>query len=1187
MQDFILTAILLGFVMYLAYRRLRRHIKALEDQIAAQRLSHVKLREANRDLLAELKRIEARIDAGDAKSQPSGKPEPEPEPEPEMEERPLYRVVPDEPAIPPPLPDYLGALCDKMAAGPQVVQPRPPEWTDPGPIDIPAVAAPSFFSTIPWHDILKRMHLLPPAKSDADGTAESQLAAWWVIRIGLVLLIIAAVFFGIHVSQHTPPWLRVVTLCLVSVATIGLGARMRGKLEGFGRAIIGGGFALLYFTAFAAFALPATKIIDAPAAGVLAQFAALTAAILWSLWKKDQMVATLTLFLGFVSCGFSHSHDLDRFATLGLVLLAATGAFLFATRGWLTPFLTALVGSWAGFAIFAELDWLRADAPPFAHLMGALVVLTVLFEAGGLVCAARGLHLRDDRLRRWLLLGNTTAAALIGYSVVRMVHPDQLKDFYFIMAALFFTFTVIHHLRTTDRVVTESFFLKSSALLCLGFAAAFSGPVRWLAIAFQAFSLLWTSRRSGSRWIAAGFVLVLAASVGWFWRDLVLDPPAAWRWQEPFRLAGSLYLVFLTVQLALHSRWFPGGIGGTGEPHQNQARGFRLTGSLVIGFSVLALAFAPSFPGRSDPVWFLLLLAGLIGLLSPLLRSGVPCMAAALPLVSCYIAYAVLPPAASQSTAALLLGATLVLAAFGVCEAIRRYWPVTMMGGSWLREAALLAGLATLLPLTRALGGMFSLTGHAGIALFALFPAVACAAIVCRQMKGAHDQDTGGTAWFQSLAGLLVLTGGAATCGDSGFFPAVLALAGLPMLALAARYRSWNIVVAGVFPILGGFALLWGRLSQARPGEMPHDSINLAVLLLISVSIAVVLWKRITNPGLRMATLWGDAMLHGLGVFSIHLFFQKHLGEGPDFLAAAVLGVTLFATSRRFPFRSLAAVSWLPVALACVSGVLAKNWQGAAHGEVWFMAAGVLVLAHLMAAHHSRSGGSSGIPELIMDVIACIAVIAWTLVTLAAAEDPWQAAALTGIALLCAALWRWRAIARIGHFGLGPLTLAFCMAAALMLADSRSPGPVVATLTSLLLTSAGIAANGMIMAAGVRRVLGLKITSASVMPWFHALAALVIAFSACTIDRLVSDEFTAVFWGLSAILLFACGLLAGLRAYRLAGLIGLVFCTGHIFIFDIQDTFYRIIAFFVTGMVMLAIGFLYHRFRERISAMDS
>ena len=107
------------------------------------------------------------------------------------------------------------------------------------------------------------------------------------------------------------------------------------------------------------------------------------------------------------------------------------------------------------------------------------------------------------------------------------------------------------------------------------------------------------------------------------------------------------------------------------------------------------------------------------------------------------------------------------------------------------------------------------------------------------------------------------------------------------------------------------------------------------------------------------------------------------------------------------------------------------------------------------------------------------------------------------------------------------------------------------------------------------------------LPWFHAWCALFIAFAACTIDRLVNDNLTAVFWGLSAILLFVCGLFAGLRAYRLTGLIGLVLCTGHIFIYDIQNTFYRIIAFFVIGLVMLVIGFLYHRFRERISAFDS
>jgi hypothetical protein len=1200
MPEFILIAVPLLLVLYLSHGRLRGHIKALGDQLDAQREAQMKLRDANRELLAELRRLEARIESGSSKTPAPAVAEPAVAREPEEEVvklRPQEQGtspadVPDERVSPPPLPvrdetARVRAWLDARPASAGEGPPPAPARDDARPSGFPEGSGPSVLSRIPWREILKRMHLLPPSKSGADGTAESQLAAWWVIRIGLVLLIIAAVFFGIHVSQHTPPWLRVGTLVLVSLGTIGLGARMRDRLEGFGRAIIGGGFALLYFTAFAAFALPATKIITAPAAGVLAQLAALVAAIGWAMWRRDQTVATLTVFLGLVSCGFSHSHDLDRFASVGLVLLAATGSFLFASRGWLTPFITALVGTWAGFGGFAVLDCLRGDAPPFFHLMAALVVLAMVFETGGLACVVRGSHVPGDALRRWLILGNTAAAAVIGYPVVRLAHPDQLPEFYFISAALFFVFTVIRHLRTNDRAVTESLFLKSSAMLCLGFAAAFSGPVRWLAIAFQAFALLWTSRRSGSRWIAAGFVVVIAASIGWFWRDLLLDPPATWRWSDPFRIAGSLWLVFLTTQIALHGRWFPEGIGGGDARHRDQARGFRLLGLLAIGATALVLAFVPAFPGHADPAWFLFAVAVMIAVPAPLLRVAAPCLAAAIPLVSCYIAYACLPPFASRCDAGLLLGPVLVLAAFGVSVLLRRFRTVTPDGGEFIREIALLAGLATLLPLVIALGGRYQLEGEAGFVTFALFPLTACAAVRFRRRGPATDSHPDGSPLFHGLTGALVMAGGAFTCRDSEFFPMALALAGLPLLAMAARARAWMIAIGGGIPILGGFVTLWHTLLAGGTEGLADDVVNLTVLPAVSIGLAVVLWKKVNSsawPGLAMGA---DVALHGLGVFSLHLFFQKHFGEGPDFLAAAVLGVVMLAISRRYPFRSLEAVSWLPVALACAWAFPSGIRQGVADGDMQMMAAGLLVLGHLVAANAKWRKDASGFRDIFATASSAIAVTAWILVVLAAAKEPWQAAALTGIALLASALWRWRAIANIGYLGLVPLALAFPASILLVMRDAIFDSPASHPLTSVLLTAAGFAANGMLMAATVRGALRRKITASSVLPWCHGLCGLIIAFSGCAADHLVNGRLTAVFWGISAILLFACGLFAGLRAYRLAGLIGLVFCTGRIFIFDIQDTFYRIIAFFVIGLVMLVIGFLYNRFRERISAMDA
>jgi phage-related holin len=535
-----------------------------------------------------------------------------------------------------------------------------------------------------------------------------------------------------------------------------------------------------------------------------------------------------------------------------------------------------------------------------------------------------------------------------------------------------------------------------------------------------------------------------------------------------------------------------------------------------------------------------------------------------------------------------LLGGTLVIAAFGVSEAIRRYWPQTHGGGALVRELALLVGLATLLPFSMALGGMFSLSGNAGTGIFALFPLVACAVVRHRQQSTGSGQRARFSLVFQLAVGVLVLAGGAITCESSEYFPSALAIAGLALLAMAARVRIWNVLVAGALPVLGGFVWLWQRLLSAQPHGLAQDSINLAVLLLISVGLAILLWKKIGARRLRKAAFWGDALLHSLGIFSLHLFFQKHLGEGPDFLAAGLLGLSLFAVSLRFPFRALGALSWLPVALACAAGIVAGNWHGVRGGESWFVAAALLILAHLLIADHFRKRPPLQDSGFEMSKAASfIAVFAWTLITLAAAESPWQAAVLTGVALLCSVLWRWRSIVLLGHLGLGPLTLAFWMAATLMLAESFAPGPLVPTLMSILLTSAGIAANGMIMASAVRHILGGKITSASMLPWVHAVAALLLVFVACTIDRLVSDNLTAVFWGLSAILLFVSGLFAGLRAYRFTGLIGLVLCIGHIFIWDIQDTFYRIIAFFVIGLAMLAIGFLYHRFRERITALDS
>lgn len=1211
-MDYFILFIALPVVVFVVYTKLRKHLKQLEDELSSQRSNYEILRTSTRELQLELKRLEHRIDMPDSEVSPNtdvevkdlaetqsetASPEPPVEAGPEaIAHSKNTPLVPK--TSPPPLPPSFAASAPKPQTPSPLVAEIPvhtePAIEVPTPAPSPSSTEPSFFERIPWRSLLERFHLWPPDKTESGESAETQLAAWWAIRIGLILVIIAAVFFGVYVSQHTPAWLRVLALSLISLGTIALGTRMKDNLEGFGRAITGGGFALLYFTAFAAFALPATKIIDSPTIGILSQLSALLASITWSLWKKDQTIATLTLLLGFISCTFSHTHDLDRFTFIGLMLLAATGSFLFAQRGWLTTFITSLAGSWTAYTFFVLLDWHHGNAASFVYITATLVTLSILFEAGNLLSIARQVHPLSDRWRRWLILSNTSAAAVIGYSVTRLVYPDQLSSFYFIFALLYFAFTLIHYFRSTDEALTETLFLKSSALLCLGFASAFDGPVRWLAIAFQSFALLWTARRSGSRWIALGFALVFAASIAWFWRDLTLAPPEKWLWFETFRLAGSFYLIFLTVQLTLHSKWFPSGIGGSSTDHHQQAHWARLAGAVVIGISTIIFALSPSTPSSSEPLWFLLILSAAIGLVCPVIRRATPCLAAALPLLATYLGYVFLSHRTSQTHAALLLGITLIALAFGLAEIIRRFWPAQIKGAAVSRSFTLLTGLVTLLPFTHALSQLLSISNNSTMGVFALFPIVATAAILIRQQNTADGLKTPPSITFSILTGLIVFTGGLIICSRADFFPSALTLASLPLLATLFRIHNSKLVFAGAIPLSGAFLFLWRGLLNTRPGHLTNDSINLVVALVAVVVIATLVWKKVTSPALQKLALYSDTLLHGLAILSLHLFFQKHLGEGPDFFASSLLGITLLLISRRFPFRVLAALSWLPVTLAIFSGLLNENWQGVANGQIWFWLTGLATLLHLLLTSHWTQKGEQADSALLTDTLwisfpplaSFIALGTWTLVVLAATADPWQAAALSGIALLYSALWRWGEIKTLGPLALFPLALASLLAYNIMFFGSAPDSPIH-DLLSVLLTASAFVINGILLAGAQRHLLKQKITSYSVLPWLHAGAALFITFTAFAMDHLVSENLTAVFWGIAAITLFVSGLFAGLRAYRLTGLLGLLFCIFHIFIWDIQDNFYRIIAFFAVGLVLLAIGFLYLKFRDRIAALDS
>jgi hypothetical protein len=100
-------------------------------------------------------------------------------------------------------------------------------------------------------------------------------------------------------------------------------------------------------------------------------------------------------------------------------------------------------------------------------------------------------------------------------------------------------------------------------------------------------------------------------------------------------------------------------------------------------------------------------------------------------------------------------------------------------------------------------------------------------------------------------------------------------------------------------------------------------------------------------------------------------------------------------------------------------------------------------------------------------------------------------------------------------------------------------------------------------------------------------AALGLAFFLFAFQRGELAPYATVGWGLTAILLFMAGLFLRTAPYRVMGLIGLAMCLPRMFIVDLNSALHRIVAFIVLGLVLLWVGFSYHRFRHLVSDRET
>jgi hypothetical protein len=257
-----------------------------------------------------------------------------------------------------------------------------------------------------------------PGPSLADRIREKVGNEEWEALIGgsilnkvgaLVLVIGIALFLGFSFGRISPAG-RAAMAATVSVAILGCGvwAEREARYRFFARGLIGAGWAALYATAYAIYAIPAARVIDNPPTGSLILLAVGAGMIVHSLRYRAQAVTGVAYFSAFAALAVTPS---SPFAVLSLIPLAASVLWLAAKFEWYPMALFGL------FATYGTCISRGSSDAPLAEVQTLFLAYWLLFELFDLLCVKRKVAGGGVE---WIFYGNL--AGFVGLSYFAWAH---------------------------------------------------------------------------------------------------------------------------------------------------------------------------------------------------------------------------------------------------------------------------------------------------------------------------------------------------------------------------------------------------------------------------------------------------------------------------------------------------------------------------------------------------------------------------------------------------------------------------------------------------------------------------------------------------------------------------------------------------------------------------------------------
>ncbi len=355
---------------------------------------------------------------------------------------------------------------------------------------------------------------LPPPLEQTIGPApepprdiEALIGGNWLSKLGVLMLLIGvALFLGFSLTEMGPLG-RILTGAATSLALLGAGiaAERKPDYRVLGSALIGGGWAGLYFTTFAAHGVPASQIIDSPGVAFFLLLAVAAGMILHSLGYRNQTVTGLAYLAAFLTIALSAQTQFSAIASIPLLLSLLTVAWKF---GW-QPL--AAAGSQFAYAAYG-FDLATGDKDRYFTVIGepVLWIYWLILEAYDLAALRRGAAFPIAPLN---LTGFLLAMAAV-WPRESGWQPDAMLAS---MAAAQLLSALLRGRVTDSKVGGYHLSVTFSAVFAAAFLCQrFTGVQRAFSLAFLAQALAvfgWLARSPYLRGLASVFFLLPLAAI--------------------------------------------------------------------------------------------------------------------------------------------------------------------------------------------------------------------------------------------------------------------------------------------------------------------------------------------------------------------------------------------------------------------------------------------------------------------------------------------------------------------------------------------------------------------------------------------------------------------------------------------------------------------------------------------------